>query len=318
MLRARNKFGALVSDAGKKAIERSLRYPSPEFAGNPLIRKLARNLVHAEWRRRLDEIDFPYTDEVITIGGVSCARFTAKPARPKAKASERLVIHLHGGAFIAGSPWINAACVLPSLHLTGAQGLSIDYALSPEAKFPRALDEIETVYRAQIESGREPRKIVLFGDSAGANLALSSMIRWRDRGVPLPGGAVLLSPTTDASCGSDTTLTQTSVDPIISGLGKAGFTAMYDLYAQGEDVLNPLISPAFADITGLPPLLIQVGSREVLLGDAARLAQKARRSGVEASLQVFDGMFHLFQMHWSMPEAKYAHEDIASFIDGLD
>lgn len=317
MLRARNRVGALVSEAGKKAIERSLRYPNPEFAGNPLIRKLARNLVHAEWRKRLNEIDFPYTDEFVKIAGIPSARLTAEP-RKDAKHSDKVVLHLHGGAFIAGSPWINAACVLPTLHLTGANCFSVDYSLSPEEKFPRALDEIDLVYQGVINAGRDPRSVVLFGDSAGANLALASMIRWRDRGVPLPGGAVLLSPTTDATSGSDTTLTQTSVDPIVSGLGKAGFAAIYDLYAQGEDVLNPLISPAFADITGLPPLLIQVGSREVLLGDSARLAEKARRSGVEASLQVFDGMFHLFQMHWSMPEAKYAHEDIASFIGQLD
>ncbi|MEX0644763.1 MAG: alpha/beta hydrolase [Parvularculaceae bacterium] len=282
----------------------------PQLLRNPLTRELARRLAEAEWSATITQIDFPYTIEDEEIAGVKCARYRAGRSDPGAP----LIFYLHAGAFISGSPRINAAAVLPSCHLAGFEGLGVDYSLAPDAVFPAQLDEIERVYLAVTAGGRPASRLVLMGDSAGGALALSSLHRWRKKGLPMPAGVVLMSPVADATSRSDTYHTLKGRDPVFGSTGVSGIATVYDLYAPGEDRSNPEVSPIEGDFAGMPPMLIHVGSREIFLGDSARLAEKARRAGVDVSLRVFDGLFHLFHLHWELEDAKAAHQDIAAFI----
>jgi acetyl esterase/lipase len=286
-----------------------VRTSLPPFAArNPLTRSLGRRLWHADWSATLSEIDFPYSIEDDTVAGVACARYRAAAASAPSIAT---ILYVHAGAFIAGSARINAATALPVCMLGPCDGIGVDYALAPEAAFPTQLDQIERVY---LELQRAGRPILLLGDSAGGALVLSSLHRWRRKGFPLPAGAVLISPLTDARAASDTHCTLKDQDPFFGSAGAEGVPIVFDLYAGGCDIDDPEISPIASDFVGFPPLSVHVGSREVLLGDSARLVEKARRAGCDATLSVIDGMFHLFHMRWSLAEAKAVHTDIAAFV----
>lgn len=303
------KVGRHLSDGARKAINDARSYAVGDEIRNPLIRRLARRIAAREWEARLADIDFPYEMRDVVVGEVPCVAYSAGKEKPDAP----LVLYLHGGGFISGSPRSNAAAVLPLCALAAAPGLGVRYSLSPESVFPTALEEVETVYRALLTE-RRPDSIALVGDSAGANLALASLVRWREKAVPLPACAVLYSPYIDAAATSDTMQTLKHHDPLVGAKVVARIEKLYRFYAPNLDVLHPHVSPLYADLAGLPPLLIHVGSRETLLGEAARLADKARRAGVDAALHVFDGMFHLFHMHWRLDEAKRAQEEAAAFV----
>ena len=305
----KRKFGAHLSDNARSALAACRSYAPPFAALNPLTRNLCRRLLQADWEATLSQIDFPYTLEDEQIGAVACVRYRT----PQTRSEAPLILYIHASAFIAGSARSNAAAILPACHLSGCEGVGVDYSLAPEAVFPAQLEEIERVYLA-LSKERGPERIVLCGDSAGAGLALASMHRWRRKSIPLPAGAVLISAFADAAAASDTHVTLKHHDPIFNVSGVSGVATVFQLYAPGGDYSNPEISPLAGDFAGMPPLLIHVGSREVLLGDSARLAEKARRAGVDVTLRVFDGLFHLFHMHWSLDEVKAAFEDIAAFI----
>lgn len=306
----KKRFGAHLTERAQKALASRRACPPPQLLRNPLTRDLAKRLAEADWAATLAQIDFPYTIEDEEIAGVNCVRYRAGRSDPGAP----LILYLHAGAFISGSPRINAGAVLPSCHLAGFEGLGVDYSLAPGAVYPTQLDEIERVYLAVTAADRPASRLVLMGDSAGGALALSSLQRWRRKGLPLPAGVVVLSPVADASSRSDTYFTLKGRDPIFGAVGASGTTTVFDLYAPGEDRSNPEVSPIEGDYDGMPPMLIHVGSREIFLGDSARLAEKARRAGVDVSLRVFDGLFHLFHLHWELEDAKAAHHDIAAFI----
>lgn len=306
----KRRFGAHLSDNARAALAACKGYLPPVVARNPLTRNLSRRLLQVEWESTLSQIDFPYTLEDAVIGGVNCVRYRT----PQTRENAPLILYVHAGGFIAGSARQNAAAVLPACHLAGCEGVGVDYTLAPEATYPVQTDEIERVYLALIENGRRPSDIVLAGDSAGATLALSSLFRWRRKSIPLPAGVVLMSPLADAATASDTHVTLKTHDPVFFQSGIEGVATIFALYAPGADYTDPEVSPLAGDFAGMPPLLIHAGSREVLLGDSARLAEKARRAGVDVSLRVFDGLFHLFHMHWSLEDAKAAYEDIAQFI----
>lgn len=306
----KKRFGAHLSERARRALASRRMAAPPQLLRNPLTRDLVKRLAEAEWAATLSQIDFPYTFEDEEIAGVKCVRYRTGRSDPGAP----LILYLHAGAFISGSPRINAGAVLPSCHLAGYEGLGVDYALAPGAAYPTQIDEIERVYRAIIAADRPAARLVLMGDSAGGTLALASLHRWRRKGLPLPAGVVVLSPVTDAMSRSDTYFTLKGRDPVYGATGVAGTDTVFDLYAPGADRAHPEVSPIEGDFAGLPPMLIHVGSREIFLGDSARLAEKARRAGVDVSLRVFDGLFHLFHLHWELEDAKAAHHDIAAFV----
>jgi monoterpene epsilon-lactone hydrolase len=159
--------------------------------------------------------------------------------------------------------------------------------------------------------GGRPFHIVITGDSAGGGLAMATLTTLRDAGEPLPAGAVCLSPWTDLALTGDSIRSQATADPILD----PDSLAMYARYYAGEcELTSPLLSPLYADFEGLPPLLIQVGTEEILLDDAVRCADKAREAGVDVTLEIWDEMFHVFQMLPFLHESKRAVEHIAGFV----
>lgn len=306
----RRKIGAHLGATAKSTLTAQRAYPSLAAFRNPLTRPIVRRVAEADWLATLDQIDFPYTLEDVSVGGVPCVAY--RPENLKADAP--LLLYLHGGGFVCGSARVNASTILPACHLSGGEAIAIDYSLAPEAIYPTQLGEIETVYRALLSEGRAARQIVVIGDSAGGALALASLYRWRAAGLPFPAGIVLLSPFLDARAESDTHHTLRGRDPLFLSNSADNCTQCFRLYAGDADIGDPLISPLAGDPKGLPPALVQVGTREVLLGDSARFSEKARQAGVDVTLRVFDGMFHLFHQHWRLPDAKAAHRDIADFV----
>lgn len=303
------RTGNALSSGAKIRLANIKPYPALYVWLNPLTRGIAQRIANENWVRTLEEIDFSYRMQDITISGVPCVKYETEATSK----NKKRILYIHGGAFVAGSPRVNASTVLPICHLTGLEGIGVDYTLLPEGRFPTAIDEVDRVYRSLItdELGDD---FVIVADSAGGTIALSCLMRWRDDGVKLPCAAVFLSPVVDGNGASDTQITVDGHDPLISSNGGKNIRRLFEYYAPGMNTKDPRISPIYGEFSDLPPLLVHVGSREVQLGDAARLAETARRAGTESHLRVFDGMFHLFHMHWKMDEAKAAHEDIGAFI----
>lgn len=306
----RKSFGAHLDDAALQALASCRPYPPISSVLNPLTRPLVRRIAEGDWRATLAQIDFPHEISPIEMAGVSCARYRTPATSP----DRPVILYLHAGAFFAGSPEINAAGILPTCHLAGVEAIAVRYSLAPDSAYPTQLGEIERVYSGLIASGVAPSRIVVAGDSAGGNLAAASVVRWRRKGVRTPAGLVLISPALDATASSDSYKLLQSRDPLFGGDPKSGCRSLFGLYAGSADLTNPEISPLLADLEGLPPTLVQVGTREIFLGDAARFSEKARASGVDVTLRVFDGMFHLFQQHWRLKESRAAHADIAAFV----
>jgi monoterpene epsilon-lactone hydrolase len=222
-----------------------------------------------------------------------------------------VLLYLHGGAFALGSINTSREWVARLVRATKMRALAINYRLAPEHPYPAALDDATTAYLWLLKEGVEPSRIILAGDSAGGGLALSTLVGLRDAGHPLPAGAVCISPWTDLALTGDSIQCKAQIDPILS----PGDLDMYAGYYAGEHERTwPLLSPLYADLQGLPPLLIQVGTDEILLDDAVRCAGKARKTGVDVTLETWDGMFHVFQMFSFLPETKRAVESIAEFV----
>ncbi len=305
----KRRFGAHLSNAARDALADCRPYPSLAAFRNPLTRPIARRIAESDWAATLNQIDFPYSMTDCVVGGVPCVSLRPE----KINDPTALIIYLHAGALVCGSARANAAAVLPSCHLLGVEALAIDYSLAPEHRYPTQMVEIELVYRGALDNGCDPDKIMIVGDSSGGSLALASLYRWRRLGLKSPAGAMLQSPILDAEAASDTYESVKGRDPLFVATGRDSGVELFRLYAGGADVSDPEISPMAGDPSGLPPILLHVGTREILLGDSARFAEKARQAGVDVTLRVFDGMFHLFHQHWRLAEAKAAHDDIADF-----
>lgn len=221
-------------------------------------------------------------------------------------------LHLHGGAYFIGSIDTYRDFVARLGRAAGMCSLLIDYRLAPEHPFPAALEDSINAYRWLLTEGYDPTKIILTGDSAGGGLALSTLVSLRDSGDPLPAGAVCLSPWTDLAVTGDSIKTKADADPI----NKPEFLKNSGpMYAGNYDLKNSLISPLYADLQGLPPLFVQVGSEETLLDDSTRLAKRAKNAGVDVRLEVWEGMVHVFQSNAKiLPEGRQAIDKIGLFM----
>jgi acetyl esterase/lipase len=191
--------------------------------------------------------------------------------------------------------------------------LAINYRLAPDHRFPAALDDALAAYDWMRHQGLQPANIAFVGDSAGGNLVLAAMLALRERGLPLPVSAALMSPWTDLAATGTSYVTRAGADPIHQRPMILALAKNY-LGEQG-DPQHPLVSPLYADLRGLPPLLIQVGDRETVLDDSVMLADKARAAGVGVDLQIWDGMIHVFQMFAELPQAHQAIASIAGFLN---
>ena len=231
---------------------------------------------------------------------------------PKRADPGRVMLYLHGGAWVMGSPRTHRALVADLAVGAGVQALSLGYRLAPEDPYPAAVDDCVAAYAWLLAQGFEPGRIVVAGDSAGGNLALALLLRLRDTGSPLPAGAVLLSPVTDLGQSGASHTTRKALDPYLANGDLGPFIAAY---AGAQDLQQPYLSPLAGDLRGLPPSLVHVGDHEVLLDDAVRLGERARSAGVDARTIVWAGMTHVFQLQCQfVPEARRANDEIAAFV----
>jgi acetyl esterase/lipase len=221
-----------------------------------------------------------------------------------------VILYLHGGAYALGSFMIYREMLSRVAAAAQSRCLAINYRLAPEHPFPAALEDAVTAYRWLFDQGTPPGNILIAGDSAGGGLTLAALIHLRDGGDPLPAGGICLSPWTDLTLRGDSVQQKADLDPILSPDSLKKYAGMY---ANGRPLTEPLISPLYADLRGLPPLLIQVGTDEILLSDAARVAEKARAAGVDVSLSRWEEMFHVFHLIPFLPETQQALDQISAF-----
>jgi acetyl esterase/lipase len=216
------------------------------------------------------------------------------------------------GGYVAGS-CATARPVAAGIAVAGrCPVLALDYRLAPESPFPAALDDAVAAFRWMVAQGFAADRVAIAGDSAGGGLAVATAVALRDQGGPLPGALLCFSPWTDLTMSGDSCTGRAKVDPIVSGAALRSFA---DAYAPGESLRAPLLSPLYADLTGLPPMLIQVGGNEALFSDSERLAAAARAAGVEVTLETWDGMWHVWQGQAAMlPEGKRAVESACPFF----
>jgi acetyl esterase/lipase len=221
------------------------------------------------------------------LGGVPAAYVTVDGIEPR-----HVVLHLHGGVYVLGDAFQSAGLASQIARRTQARAISLDYRLAPEHPYPAAVDDALAAYHALLREGTAPSDIVFTGDSAGGGLAVATLVNARDHGLPLPAAAYLMSPYVDLTLAGATMDTKSGVDPLLSrGLLQPRVTD----YVAGQDPGISLISPIFAELSGLPPLVIQAGTYEVLLDDAVRLAQRAAAADVAVTLDLTPEVPHVFQ-----------------------
>ncbi len=226
---------------------------------------------------------------------------------------KNVILYLHGGGYVAGSIETNKDLVARIARISNCRILFIEYRLAPENPFPAALEDAISAYEWLISTENiSPENIILFGESAGGGLTLATLIKLKDLSLQLPAAAILLSPWVDLDFTGDSIKTKAKIDPFIT-LDTMLFYAR--LYIGNNNPRNPYMSPLYADLKGLPPLLIHVGSAELLLDDARRLAEKAKNSGVEVELEIWDELTHVFHAFagW-IPEGQKAINKIGVFI----
>jgi Esterase/lipase len=221
-----------------------------------------------------------------------------------------VILYFHGGVYVIGSAATSVPLVAELARRTGARVITLDYRLAPEHPYPAAVEDAQAAYQGLLEQGVDPGKIALAGESAGGGLAVATLLGLRDAGTP----ASILRVLDVAVCRLDAVRGTRSPnrEAVDRTLTPEGLRLRIPDYVAGADAADPLISPVFADLTGLPPLLIQVGSNEILLSDALRLAERAAMADVTVTLDVVDGVPHVFQGFAAMLDEADAALDRAS------
>lgn len=275
-------------------------------------RPVLENPTIEEWRARMEEGAkmFPapegVTYEPVDVDGMKAEWIT--PDGP----SERTLLYFHGGGYVLGSINTHRHTVALMALAAGARALLIDYRLAPEHPFPAAVEDATAAYRWLLAQGVAADTIVVAGDSAGGGLCAAAILALRDQGQPLPAAGVYLSPWTDMESTGDSMTGKAGVDIMVQ---KEGLVGMAQTYLGGADPRDPLASPIYADLSGLPPFYIQVGGAETLLDDATRLARNAEDAGAEVELEVWDDMFHVWHAYAPiLPEGQQAIDKIGAYI----
>jgi monoterpene epsilon-lactone hydrolase len=283
-----------VSNEQRETLDAILRQSAfPVGSGVEEQRRHLRELVSAQ----------PLPSEVNVIaaalGGVPTAEITVDGVEPR-----HVVLYFHGGVYVIGDAFLAAELASQVGRRTQAKVISVDYRLAPEHPYPAAVDDALAAYEALLQTGIGPADIVFAGESAGGGLAIATLVNARDHGLPLPAAAYVMSPYADLTLAGATIETRRDDDPLLS---RELLEPRVADYTSGQDAALGLISPIFADLSGLPPLIIQAGTHEVLLDDALRLARQAATADVEVALDITPGVPHVFQAyHAFLDEATAA------------
>jgi epsilon-lactone hydrolase len=276
-------------------------------------------------------IPFPAGVEQVAVSAAGVPAFWFLPPDPR---PGRAILYLHGGGYVMGSVATHRSLIARLALATGIRCLALDYRLAPEHPFPAAIEDACSAYH-WLQTGIDPSggrastlepegdtratprperiaasRIAIAGDSAGGGLVLGALVALRDAGQALPGAAVCISPLADLELTGESAH-RGIADPMVS---VEGTRIMAEAYLQGRDPRDPRASAIHADFTGFPPLCIEVGTREVLLDDATRVAERARKAGVDVELTLGEGLTHVWQLHPQLPEATESVARIAGFI----
>ncbi len=285
------------------AVERRIR------TGLPVIRFLQARLPLRWTRRPLRQatarvrLPADIRRQAVSANGVPCEWLI-----PQGSPGDQALLYLHGGGFVYGVPPPHIGMVAYLARAMGIRALVVDYRLAPDHPFPAALDDCVTAYRWLLNQGIAPQNTVVAGDSAGGNLALTTMMKLRAGGEPLPAAAACLSPVADLT---ERHRPARCRDPLLPLRAVRFYNASY---VASNDARDPLISPVYGDWHGLPPLLVHAGEVELLLDDAARLAEAARAAGVDVRLETYPRMWHVWQLFLALPQAAESLDDVARFL----
>jgi monoterpene epsilon-lactone hydrolase len=245
--------------------------------------------------------------EPVSAGGVKAEWVSAPGADPN-----RAILYLHGGGYVIGSINTHRSLAGRLSRASKARVLLIDYRLAPENPHPAAVEDAVAAYRWMLQQGLKPSRIAVSGDSAGGGLTVATLVAIRDAKLAMPAAGVPISPWVDLEGIGDSMTAKATVDPIVQ---KAGLLQMAQAYLAGKDPRTPLAAPLYADLSGLPPLLIQVGTAETLLDDASRLAERARKAGVQVTYEPWENMIHVWHLFAPMlDEGQQAIERIGAFV----
>lgn len=259
---------------------------------------------------RLIPVPGPYEIKPFRLGAFG-AEWVDIPQAPE-MAKDRVLLYLHGGGYVVGSPITHRNITTRLARYGRCRVLAINYRKSPQYPFPYALEDAVVAYRHLLAEGYDSKNITIAGDSAGGNLTFLTTLALRDRGVPLPAGIIGISPWTDLSSSGDSMHTHRGRDPMIPA---RRIRHAAKLHSNGIALDSPQLSPVFADLQGLPPILVHVGESEVLLSDSLRIIDRARNHGVTAHLKVWKNAPHVFQLFAGIvPQSKQSLREIAHFM----
>lgn len=289
----------------QSAVERAIARVSAVYGGWRRSTTVAD--MRADWDRLFWSDAMAASTEPVSAGGVAATWISTVESR-----TDHVLIYLHGGGYKLGSVRSHQDLMARLAQAAGVRVLGLDYRLAPEHQFPAPVEDAVAAYQWLLAQGIPAAHIAIAGDSAGGGLALSTLLLARERGLPLPAAAVLLSAWTDLSASGASYETRAASDPIHQ---RAMILATAKNYLGDADARHPLASPLFADLSGLPPLLLQVGDRETGLNDSLDLAERAGAVGVDVELEVWDDMIHVFQQFApDIPEADQAIRSIGRFL----
>ncbi|MGW2151263.1 alpha/beta hydrolase [Nonomuraea bangladeshensis] len=266
----------------------------------------------AEARAGFDQLFQAPAPEGVAVRDVTLGGRPALEFEPADAAAGTVVLYLHGGGYVVGSPRTHLALAGELARRARTRLVSPDYRLAPEHPFPAAVEDGLAAYRELLGQVESPAHVALAGDSAGGGLAIATLLAAREEGLPMPAAVVTFSPWTDLTLSGASIETKLGIDPIFVRSDLEGYRTHY---LGEQDPSAPTASPALADLTGLPPLLIQAGSNELLLDDAVRLAARAAAADVDVTLRVWGGLPHVFQHQTALvDEAGEALDDAARFL----
>lgn len=290
----------------EKLLKAIVKFPSQQGLSANTLRNLTAQAT------RLFPVDKSLHFKKLTLAGMPC-----EEVRIRNSAATQMIFHIHGGAFFLGGLNSHRGLICDLVNTTKAQVLHVDYPLAPENPYPYALDLLFAAYLEILQQGIEPKDITLSGDSCGGNLALALCLKLRDEKLPLPNGLILMSPWLDLSLSGESIKLNNKHDALLSEQVLRQGVQYY--ITDDTSIDEPYVSPLFANLQGLPEILIQVGSKEILLDDAKRFKEYADKAGLKTTLSIFPGMWHNFHMfsHW-VDSGKEALNDIAKFIDRID